>query len=98
MTSTEIQALVLRAMANVNLARRPDAQLSLEPDAPIFGEGSPLDSFGLVSLLIDIEEALQDRGVNASVSDARAMSRTRSPFRSVQTLVTYIQESVQPTP
>jgi acyl carrier protein len=83
-------------MQNVNLARKPEAQLELSPTAPLFGPGSPLDSLGLVSLLIDIEEALGDHGHAITLSDARAMSQTRSPFRSVPALVAYIQESLPP--
>jgi hypothetical protein len=96
MTATEIQHLVLRAIEQVNLARRPDARLVVAEDAAIFGDGSPLDSLGLVALLIDIEEALHDRGFPVSLSDARAMSQSRSPFRSVPALVAFIQESVRP--
>ncbi len=98
MTATEIEALVLQAMEHVNLARKPEARLAISPQAPIFGAGSALDSLGLVSLLLDIEEALQDRGVDVTLSDARAMSQARSPFRSVPALVAYIQECVLPEP
>jgi acyl carrier protein len=97
-TSTEIEQTVLRAMEQVNLARKPESRLVIAPDAPLFGGGSPLDSLGLVSLLIDIEEALQDRGHAMTLSDARAMSQTRSPFRDVPALVAYIQEGLQQTP
>jgi hypothetical protein len=38
---------------------------------------------GLVSLLIDIDDALRDRGIEVLLSDARAMSQQRSLFRSV---------------
>jgi acyl carrier protein len=92
-TTTEVQDLVLRAMQNANVARMPDAQLTISPDAPLFGPGSALDSLGLVSLLIDIEDALRDRGIEVMLSDARAMSQKRSPFRSVAALVAFIQET-----
>jgi acyl carrier protein len=96
MTAAEIRDLVLRAIEQVNMARRPEARLVVAEDAAIFGDGSPLDSLGLVALLIDIEDALQDRGVTVTLSDARAMSQSRSPFRSVPALVAFIQESVRP--
>jgi acyl carrier protein len=98
LTEAEIQNLVLQAMQNVNLARKPDAQLEVSPDSPLFGPGSPLDSLGLVSLLIDVEEAMHDRGYPVTLSDARAMSQTQSPFRSVPALVSYIAESLSPKP
>lgn len=94
-TETEVQDLVLRAIENANVARMPDAQLTVGADAPLFGSGSALDSLGLVSLLIDIEDALRDRGIEVMLSDARAMSQERSPFRSVAALVMFIQETAQ---
>ena len=96
MTSTEISSLVQRSIEQVNLARRPESRLAVGEDAVIFGDGSPLDSLGLVALLIDIEEALHDHGHTVTLSDARAMSQSRSPFRNVPALVAFIQESVQP--
>jgi len=94
-TTEEVQSLVLRAIENANVARMPDAQLTVSPDAPLFGPGSALDSLGLVSLLIDIEDALHDQGIDVMLSDARAMSQKRSPFRSVAALVAFIQETAQ---
>ena len=90
MTEAEIQDLILHAMQNVNLARKPGSQLQITADAPVFGVDSPLDSLGLISLLIDIEEALEDRGHAVTLSDAHAMSEVRSPFRDVPALVAYI--------
>jgi 2-phospho-L-lactate transferase/gluconeogenesis factor (CofD/UPF0052 family) len=92
MTRDDIQQVVLTAMAGVNASRDADAQLQLAPDALVFGPGSPLDSLGLVGLLVDIEDALRDAGREVSLSDSRAMSQSRSPFRSVPTLVAYIDE------
>jgi len=90
-TEGEIQQVVLRAIENVNLARKPEARIAVAPGSTLFGQGSPLDSLGLVALLIDIEEAMHDRGYAITLSDARAMSQTASPFRSVPALVSYIQ-------
>ena len=85
-----IQAVVLEAMRAANLARDSAAQLAVSPEAPIFGADSPLDSLGLVALLMDIEEGLQGLGCDLNLSDERAVSQTRSPFRSVPSMVAYI--------
>jgi acyl carrier protein len=85
-----IEAIVLDGLRAANLARDASAQLTVTPDAPIFGPGSPLDSLGLVALLLDLEDALRDRGYSVVLSDERAVSQRRSPFRSVATLVEYI--------
>jgi acyl carrier protein len=96
-TTAEIERVVLDAVRNLNLARPADAQMDASADAPLFGADSPLDSLGLVSLLIDIEEALSDRGFDVTLGDAKAMSRSASPFRSVPVLVAYIQNSLSTT-
>ena len=87
-----IQQVVLQAMQAANLARHRDAQLVVAPEAAIFGPGSPLDSLGLVALLLDIEDGLQAAGSTVVLSDDRAVSRQRSPFRSAASLVAYIGE------
>jgi len=45
---------------------------------------------GLVALIIDIEELLADKGFSITLSDEKAVSQTRSPFRDVPAMVTYI--------
>ncbi|MCX6545033.1 MAG: hypothetical protein NTV05_11575 [Acidobacteria bacterium] len=86
-----IKAVVLEALRNANLSRPEDERLTVSDDAIVFGPGSPLDSLGLVALLIDIEEGLRAEGSRVSLSDERAMSQSRSPFRSVPRLVEFIE-------
>lgn len=97
LTPTDVQQIVLAALAAANQARDPQRQLEVHPEAALFGSGSPLDSLGLVGLLVDIEDALRDRGVDVELSDARAMSQTRSPFRDVPALVAYIGGLLPPS-
>jgi acyl carrier protein len=85
-----IEAIVLEALRTANLARDPSVQLAVARGAAVFGPESPLDSLGLVALLLDIEDALRDRGCPIVLSDERAVSQKRSPFRTVTTLVEYI--------
>ena len=94
MTDLEIENLVLHAVENINLARKASDQLTVSPTAALFGPDSPLDSLGLVSLLMDVEEALSDKGHPLTLSDERAVSRSVSPFRSVPALVAYIREGL----
>jgi acyl carrier protein len=90
METARIEEIVLAALAAANQARPATAQLEVSPTAQIYGPGSRLDSLGLVALLIDIEDAFQDAGFAVTLSDARAMSQSRSPFRDVPSLVAYI--------
>lgn len=92
----EVEQIVLRAIDGLNRARPSSQQLELSPTAPIFGRGSPLDSLGLVALLIDVEDLLRDIDVEVTLSDERALSQSRSPFRSVPALVEYITSVAAP--
>jgi hypothetical protein len=92
MDNSQIQEVVLTAIHNLNLARQPEDQLQVSASAPIFGKGSPLDSMGLVSLIIDIEELLMEKGHQVTLSDERAVSQLRSPFRDVSSMVGYISD------
>ena len=89
-TDDAIRDVVLGAMRSANEARDGASQLVVSVEAPIFGPDSPLDSLGLVGLLLDIEEGLQAIGCEVVLSDERAVSQKRSPFRSVQSLVSYV--------
>lgn len=95
LTDEAILATLLEVMRTMNLARDPASQLLVSPDAAVFGPDSPLDSLGLLTLLLDLEEALRDGGCPVVLSDDRAMSQTRSPFRSVASLVEYVGSLVR---
>jgi acyl carrier protein len=75
-----------------NQAREDNQQLTVSPDAPLFGNDGQLDSMGLVALIIDIEEALGEAGYNIILTNERAMSRAQSPFKDVPSLVAYIED------
>ena len=57
----------------------------------LFGNNGQLDSLGLVSLLVIIEQNIEDEfDVSITIADERAMSQKHSPFRTIGTLVDYI--------
>lgn len=87
-----IQTIVLDAIRNANLAREQSEQLEVSADAPLFGPDSPLDSLGLLALLMDIEDSLLADGYDVMLSTEHAMSQTKSPFSDVPALVAYIEQ------
>ena len=63
----------------------------LNNDTPLFGGESNIDSLGLVSLLVDIEQKIEDEmNENITIADAAAMSQKNSPFRTVKSLTEFI--------
>jgi acyl carrier protein len=93
--SEHIQNAVVSAVQDVNAILPVHMQLSSDPDAVIFGKGGRLDSLGLVNLVLAVEEKLEQVGLKISLTDERAMSQNRSPFRSIQSLTTFISELVR---
>ena len=62
------------------------------PDAPLFGGDGPLDSLALVALVVAVEERIEDLcGVAVSLVSDEAMSKARSPFRTLATLTAYVE-------
>ena len=57
----------------------------------LIGSEAVLDSLGLVTLVIDLEQRLEEQhGMSLVLADDRAMSQGNSPFRTVQALTDYI--------
>jgi hypothetical protein len=62
----------------------------------IFGAGSALDSLGLVNFLADLEYRIAEEwGREIVLASERAMSRSRSPFRDVDSLTAYVTELLE---
>jgi acyl carrier protein len=89
---SQIQTLILDVLHMANQAREDDQQLTVSPDALLFGDSGQLDSMGLVALMIDLEEALGEAGYDVILTAERAMSRAQSPFKDVPSLVAYIED------
>lgn len=93
---SEIQSLIYQAIDDLNAQREPDRQVSKSPDTLLFGREANLDSLDLVNLIVGVEEKLADRyGAALTLADERAMSRKRSPFRTVATLAEYVCELLE---
>ncbi len=90
MEKADIQKIIFAAIEMANNLREEDEKITVSVQTALYGQNGELDSMGLVSFLIDVEESLQDSNIQISLSDERAMSQTKSPFRNVQTLTDYI--------
>jgi acyl carrier protein len=63
---------------------------------PLFGPGSVLDSLGLVTLILNIEEMVEmQMGVAITIVSEKAMSAYRSPFATIGSLAEFITSLIQ---
>jgi len=83
--------VIFKAVEEVNGQLPKNKQLEQSTKTVLFGRDGKLDSLGLVTLLVIIEQNIEDEfNVNITIADERAMSQKHSPFRTVGTLANYI--------
>jgi len=86
-----VQDIVLQALETINDERDADDKLVVSPETRLFGADAELDSLALVSVIVDVEEAVSTASGQAiSLTDDRAMSQEVSPFTDVESLTAYI--------
>ena len=83
--------IVYRVMEELNEGQEPESRLELKEEATLFGRNSKLDSLGLVNLIVGVEQVVLDElNMEITLTDEKAMSQSRSPFRTVKSLVDYV--------
>tara|TARA_Y100001970_G_scaffold144614_1_gene177595 strand:- start:4123 stop:4401 length:279 start_codon:yes stop_codon:yes gene_type:complete len=64
-------------------------------DTALFGKNGVLDSLGLVSFLLIVEQEIVDGlGIEITIADEKAMSLKNSPFRNINSLKNYLETLV----
>ena len=67
-------------------------EIVINENSVIYGDNSQLDSLALVSLIVAVEQNIEDEfGISITLADERAMSLKNSPFRSVRSLADYVE-------
>lgn len=83
--------IICESLVDINDEIQSDKYISPDMKTKLFGGSGELDSLALVRFLVDIESRISDKlDLNITLSDERAMSQKRSPFRSVDSLHNYI--------
>lgn len=87
----QIAALVIDSLHDVlSQADKPYPD-GVGGDTYLIGRRSVVDSIGLVTLIIDLEQKLEEEHrISLTIADDRAMSQKNSPFLSVRSLTDYI--------
>lgn len=90
-TEADVVAVITRTLADLEEQGVVDTGgAEIDADAALFGEFGLLDSVGLVSLVVAVEQAIEDElGVQVGLADERALSQRVSPYRTIGTLAEY---------
>jgi len=69
-----------------------DPPMGKAPETPVHGNGSNLDSLGLINFVVAVEENVEQAfGVSIVLGDERALDLQPSPFDSVAALADYVE-------
>ena len=91
----KVVAAINSAIDDLNEVLEPEEQLAKSADVALIGQDARLDSLGLVNLIVLVEEKIQQQfGVDITLVDERAMSQSKSPFRTLGTLAEFVQEQL----
>lgn len=95
-TREEISGLVFESIDEYQEIYGKDIDLSRGEETRLFGgDQGALDSLGLVSLVVKIEEDVEEEfDVSISLTSEKAMSRRTSPFARIEYLIDYIEELI----
>ena len=91
MEKNKIEKIIFESIKELNLQLPSERQLTTSMDTLLFGNGAKLDSLGLVTLLVIIEQNIEDEyNIVLTIADEKAMSQKNSPFRTIESLSKYI--------
>ena len=81
MNNVEAKKLVMEVINSVL-----EENIKLSGDMPLIGSKSLLDSMKLVEVCLELEDLAEDRGFEFDWTSESTMSKSRSIFRTVQSL------------
>lgn len=86
----ELTDLVIQATKELAEADGLDLPEAISAETALFGANGILDSMGLVSLVIAVEQAVEEQcGTTISLANEKALSQQRSPYRTIAALAEY---------
>jgi acyl carrier protein len=95
MNRRDVVSLIIATVEELKDEREVTSHDPVTESTVLFGRGGIFDSLGLVSLIVDVEQQIEDRGISIILGDERAVSQKRSPFRTVQSLADYAYQLIE---
>lgn len=96
--SERLHALIARCAREVAEQEEALVMVDLSPETRLFGREGLFDSIGLVSLIVMVEQAIEEElEAVVTLADERAMSEKRSPFLTISSLAEYADRLIRET-
>jgi acyl carrier protein len=85
--------VVSQSFVSITSEAGVETPTDISDSTELIGPNSVLDSMALVTLVLDVEQRLEEQaGVAVSLMNEQALSRRFSPFRTIGSLTDYILE------
>ena len=87
--------MVYETIDEINENLEDQRKLVKSPQTQLFGCSANLDSIGIVTFIVMLEQNIADKyGYLITLADEKALSRLKSPFLTVESLTEYIVEKL----
>jgi len=92
----ELVSLIVVATKELSAEQDLGINAELTADTRLFGESGLLDSMALVSLVIAVEQAIEQKyGAAIALADEKALSQRSSPYRTIGSLAAYAAQQLE---
>ena len=92
-TDERITKAVFAAVDGLNEQLPAGVQVEKSLDAPLYGSSGKLESLDFVTLIMEVEEKINaEFGTDITIADENLLSKEKSPFSTLGTLIEYLQE------
>jgi hypothetical protein len=87
--------MVYETIDEMNETLAGELELVKSPQTQLYGCSGNLDSIGIVTFLVLLEQNIADKyGYVVTLADEKALSRQKSPFLTVERLAEYLVEKL----
>jgi acyl carrier protein len=94
--SERIAKAVYAAVDELNEQLPGGVSVEKSLDSPLYGAGGKLESLDFVTLIMEVEEKVNaEFGTDITIADENLLSKQKSPFSTLRTLIEYLDEVLQ---
>ena len=91
-----IRKAVYAAVDELNQQLPGGVQVEKSLEAPLYGASGKLESLDFVTLIMEVEEKINaEFGTDITIADENLLSKEKSPFSSLGTLIEYLDEMLK---
>ena len=91
-----IRTAVFSAVDELNTQLPAGVTFEKSLDVPLYGAGGKLESLDFVTLIMEVEEKINaEFGTDITIADENLLSKEKSPFSTLRTLIEYLDELVK---